>query len=76
MTYLPEVRMDALAVEVPTRDLPVQTNRQISKSISFRLIWLLIYLLVLLLPIYWMFNMSLRDNNDIMSRLAFFPVRP
>ena len=42
----------------------------------FRFIWLLIYLLVLLLPIYWMFNMSLRDNNDIMTRLAFFPNHP
>ncbi len=52
MTYLPEVRMDDLAVAARTRDLPVQTNRQISKSIiSFRLIGLLIYLLVLLLPI-------------------------
>ena len=28
---------------------------------------------LLLLPIYWMLNMSLRDNNDIMSRLALFP---
>jgi len=41
-----------------------------------RYVWLLIYLLVLLLPIYWMFNMSLRDNNDIMSRMAFFPDHP
>ena len=39
-------------------------------------IWLLIYLLVLLLPIYWMLNMSLRDNNDIMSRMALFPDPP
>jgi len=34
------------------------------------------YLVLLLLPIYWMLNMSLRDNNDIMSQLALFPVRP
>ena len=50
-SYLPEVRIDDLAVEVRTRHMPVQTNSQISKSISFRLIGLLIYLLVLLLPI-------------------------
>jgi len=75
-SYLPEVRIDDLAVEVRTRHMPVQTNSQISKSISFRLIGLLIYLLVLLLPIYWMLNMSLRDNNDIMYRLAFFPDHP
>jgi glycerol transport system permease protein len=41
-----------------------------------RFVWLLVYLLVLLLPIYWMFNMSLRDNNDIMARMAFFPDHP
>ena len=71
-SYLPEVRKD----EVPIGRMPVQTNSQIAKRISFRLICLLIYLLVLLLPIYWMFNMSLRDNNDIMSRMAFFPDYP
>jgi glycerol transport system permease protein len=37
---------------------------------------LIIYLVVLLLPIYWMLNMSLRENNDIMSELAFYPHRP
>ncbi|HET9598094.1 MAG TPA: carbohydrate ABC transporter permease [Anaeromyxobacteraceae bacterium] len=37
---------------------------------------LIAYLALLLLPIYWMLNMSLRDNNDIMSQLAFVPVRP
>ena len=45
-------------------------------KIRLRFIWLLIYLLVLLLPIYWMLNMSFRDNNDIMSRVAFFPDHP
>ncbi|MGH8687465.1 MAG: carbohydrate ABC transporter permease, partial [Burkholderiales bacterium] len=34
------------------------------------------YLIVLLLPIYWMLNMSLRENNDIMSELAFYPHSP
>jgi glycerol transport system permease protein len=37
---------------------------------------LIAYLVVLLLPIYWMLNMSLRDNNDIMSQMAFVPLRP
>ena len=37
---------------------------------------LIVYLVVLLLPIYWMLSMSLRDNNDIMSQLAFYPHRP
>lgn len=37
---------------------------------------LILYLVVLMLPIYWMLNMSLRDNNDIMSQLAFYPQQP
>jgi glycerol transport system permease protein len=39
-------------------------------------IGLVVYLVLLLLPIYWMLNMSLRDNNDIMSQLALYPVHP
>jgi glycerol transport system permease protein len=31
------------------------------------------YLFVSMLPIYWMLNMSLRTNADIMARLVFFP---
>ena len=34
---------------------------------------LVVYLLCLLLPIYWLINMSLRTNEDIMSGLAVFP---
>jgi glycerol transport system permease protein len=30
-------------------------------------------LFVSMLPIYWMLNMSLRTNADIMARLVFFP---
>ena len=45
-------------------------------KIRWRVVALVAYLLVLLLPIYWMLNMSLRDNNDIMARLAFYPHAP
>jgi glycerol transport system permease protein len=37
---------------------------------------LAVYLLVLMLPIYWLINMSLRSNEDIMSTLAFWPHHP
>ncbi len=36
---------------------------------------LALYLLLLLLPIYWMVNMSLRSNADILSTFALFPER-
>jgi glycerol transport system permease protein len=37
---------------------------------------LVAYLLALMLPIYWLVNMSLRTNADIMSGLALFPRHP
>lgn len=41
-----------------------------------RKVVLIVYLALLMLPIYWMLNMSLRANNDIMTRLAFYPHHP
>ncbi|HET7200654.1 MAG TPA: carbohydrate ABC transporter permease [Burkholderiales bacterium] len=43
---------------------------------SWRAAALLFYLVLLLLPIYWMLNMSLRENRDIMAQLAYLPLRP
>ena len=37
---------------------------------------LLVYLVLLLLPIYWMLNMSLRTNADILDAFAFYPADP
>lgn len=37
---------------------------------------LIFYLVLLMLPIYWMLNMSLRHNYDIMSRVAYYPAHP
>jgi glycerol transport system permease protein len=35
-----------------------------------------VYLIALMLPIYWLVSMSLRSNEDITSRLAFWPHHP
>ena len=35
-----------------------------------------VYLIALMLPIYWLINMSLRSNEEIMSTLAFWPHHP
>jgi hypothetical protein len=35
-----------------------------------------VYLVALMLPIYWLINMSLRSNEEIMSTLAFWPHHP
>ncbi|QJT10824.1 carbohydrate ABC transporter permease [Oceanidesulfovibrio marinus] len=37
---------------------------------------LILYLFLLLLPIYWMLNMSLRTNADILSGFALYPSSP
>jgi glycerol transport system permease protein len=50
--------------------------RSAAAKIPLRTLALVVYLALLLLPIYWMLNMSLRDNNDIMTRLALYPEHP
>ena len=39
-------------------------------------IGLVLYLVLLLLPIYWMLNMSLRTNADILGSFALYPADP
>jgi len=41
-----------------------------------RTIGLIIYFILLMLPIYWMLNMSLRTNADILSIFTFYPKDP
>lgn len=38
-----------------------------------RTVFFVLYLCLLMLPIYWMLNMSLRTNADILNSLAFYP---
>ena len=37
---------------------------------------LVAYLIVLMMPIYWLINLSLRPNEDIMSHMALWPHHP
>ena len=41
-----------------------------------RTIFLLLYIVFALLPIYWMVNMSLRTNQEILSSFSLFPANP
>jgi len=63
------IRSSAMPAAVSGR----AANREQSRKLSMRLVGLVTYLFLLLLPIYWMLNMSLRENNDIMTQLAFYP---
>ena len=42
------------------------------------LAWLVptIYIIFLMIPIYWLINTSLKDNNEIMSSFSMWPQRP
>ena len=42
-------------------------------KIQKRTIGLLIYFALLMLPIYWMLNMSLRTNADILNAFSLYP---
>ncbi len=42
-------------------------------KINIKSITLMIYFVLLLLPVYWMLNMSLRTNADILGTLALYP---
>ena len=39
-------------------------------------IWLLIYFFFLLVPIYWLVNMSLKTNGEILTSLTLYPHEP
>ncbi|HAY50132.1 MAG TPA: sugar ABC transporter permease, partial [Thalassospira sp.] len=41
-----------------------------------RHIGLLLYILFLLLPIYWLFNMSIKTNTEILGAMTLFPDNP
>jgi glycerol transport system permease protein len=45
-------------------------------KVKKRTIALAIYFVLLFLPIYWMINMSLRSNADILGTLALYPADP
>lgn len=45
-------------------------------KIQIRTLGIIIYFILLMLPIYWMLNMSLRTNADILSVFSFYPKHP
>ncbi len=41
-----------------------------------RTVWLVLYFVLLLLPIYWMINMSLKTNEEILGAFSLVPQHP
>lgn len=68
---------DVGAVPVTTRPNGTgESIRQRRQKFQKRTIGLIIYLFLLLLPIYWMLNMSLRTNADILGQFSLYPTLP
>ena len=50
-----------------------QTTAQAPRRFSVRTVGLVVYFVLLLLPIYWMLNMSLKTNEEILSSFSLWP---
>jgi glycerol transport system permease protein len=59
---------------IPRAPIIVASSRR--PSFSFKGAWLIGYYVLLLLPIYWMLNMSLRTNEDILGAFSLYPTHP
>ena len=56
---------------------PLAANRALSgPRVSGRVVVMTLYLLFLMLPLYWMVNMSLRPNADILANFSLWPTSP
>jgi len=49
------------------------TTHQTEKRAAWRTVFLVLYMVFALLPIYWMINMSLKSNTEILSTFSLWP---
>jgi glycerol transport system permease protein len=70
-------RETAAPAPVPAAAGAAVTRAMRRQGEQSRFWWLVptLYILFLLLPIYWLVNMSLKDNNEIVSSLTLYPHR-
>jgi glycerol transport system permease protein len=52
------------------------TSTQRRPPFEARSVWLVLYFVLLLLPIYWMINMSLKTNEEILGAFSLVPQHP
>jgi glycerol transport system permease protein len=70
-TTMPVNRTRAAAADAPVRS----ANRFARKS-RFRWLVPTVYIVFLMLPIYWLINMSFKNNQEILSTFTLFPAEP
>lgn len=54
----------------------IRTGNQLSEKRGFKWLVPTFYILFLMLPIYWLINMSLKTNQEILSSFTLFPAAP
>ncbi|MGK7653767.1 carbohydrate ABC transporter permease [Roseovarius sp. B08] len=64
---------DATTDRIPGKLAPSGRNRRIRASVNSRAIVMTLYLIFLLLPIYWLVNMSLKTNFEILNSFTLWP---
>jgi glycerol transport system permease protein len=65
--------MTTQPVSVSRATTTTQRRRPLLES---RTVWLVLYFVLLLLPIYWMINMSLKTNEEILGAFSLVPQHP
>ncbi|AWK88175.1 carbohydrate ABC transporter permease [Azospirillum thermophilum] len=68
--------MSKAAVLAPGSLASPASLRRSGSRVSTRTLVLVFYIVFLMLPIYWMVNMSLKTNEEILSGLTLFPRNP
>ncbi|QFT92209.1 Trehalose transport system permease protein SugB [Roseovarius sp. THAF9] len=64
---------DATTDQLPGKLAPSGKNRRARAGINTRAIVMGLYLIFLLLPIYWLLNMSLKTNTEILNSFTLWP---
>ena len=64
---------DATVTPAVTPQPPAKARDRARPRISGRVVVMTLYLLFLLLPIYWLLNMSLKTNTEILGTFSLYP---
>ncbi|WP_211286172.1 carbohydrate ABC transporter permease [Roseovarius confluentis] len=65
---------DATTDQLPGKLAPSGKNRRARTGVNTRAIVMGLYLIFLLLPIYWLLNMSLKTNFEILNSFTLWPL--
>ncbi|WP_245306307.1 carbohydrate ABC transporter permease [Roseovarius aestuariivivens] len=67
---------DTTADQIPGKLTPSGANKRVRAGINSRAVVMTLYLVFLMLPIYWLLNMSLKTNTEILNSFTLWPSEP